>query len=114
MTKSRYAWVLVAVLWFIWLLNYIDRQIIYSVFPLLRSDLRLSDLQLGLLSTSFLWVYALFSPAMGFLGDRFRRKTVIVGSLAFWSAVLFFRLELPACVPSVSAGSPGAVKFHSS
>ena len=51
---------------------------------------------------------------MGFLGDRFRRKTVIVGSLAFWSAVLFFRLELPACVPSVSAGSPGAVKFHSS
>lgn len=87
MTKSRYAWVLVAVLWFIWLLNYIDRQIIYSVFPLLRSDLRLSDLQLGLLSTSFLWVYALVSPAMGYLGDRFHRKTVIVGSLAFWSAV---------------------------
>ena len=66
MTKSRYAWVLVAVLWFIWLLNYIDRQIIYSVFPLLRSDLRLSDLQLGLLSTSFLWVYALLARRWDF------------------------------------------------
>lgn len=113
MSKSRYAWVLVAVLWFVWLLNYIDRQIIYSVFPLLRSDLRLSDLQLGLLSTSFLWVYALVSPAMGYLGDRLRRKNVIVGSLAFWSAVLFFRLDLPAYVPPVSAGSQGAMKIRS-
>jgi MFS transporter, Spinster family, sphingosine-1-phosphate transporter len=85
MTKSGYAWVLVAILWFIWLLNYLDRQIIYSVFPLLRSDLKLSDFQLGLVSTSFLWVYALVSPVTGYLGDRFSRKKVIIASLSIWS-----------------------------
>jgi len=89
MTKPSYAWLLVAVLWFIWLLNYVDRQIIYSVFPLLRADLQLSDFQLGLVSTSFLWVYALVSPAAGYLGDRFSRKAVIVASLFVWSLVTF-------------------------
>jgi MFS transporter, Spinster family, sphingosine-1-phosphate transporter len=87
MSKSRYAWVLVGILWFIWMLNYIDRQIIYSVFPLLRTDLKLSDFQLGLLSTSFLWVYALVSPMAGYLGDRFSRKKVIIASLSIWSLV---------------------------
>ena len=87
MKKSIYPWVLVAILWFIWMLNYVDRQIIYSVFPLLRSDLKLSNLQLGLLSTSFLWVYALVSPLTGYLGDRFSRKKVIISSLIIWSAV---------------------------
>ena len=85
MTSSRYGWALVAVLWFIWLLNYLDRQVIFSVFPLLRSELRLSDFELGLLGTSFLWVYALASPAVGYLGDRFGRKKVIFASLLAWS-----------------------------
>jgi MFS family permease len=85
MTKSSYAWVVVALLWFIWLLNYLDRQIIFSVFPLLYSDLKLSDFELGLLSTSFLWVYALASPAVGYLRDRFSRKKVILASLLVWS-----------------------------
>jgi len=87
MTKSRYAWVLVATLWFIWLFNYLDRQIIFAVFPLLRSDLKLSDFELGLLSTSFLWVYALVSPVTGYLGDRLSRKKVIIASLLVWSLV---------------------------
>jgi MFS family permease len=85
MTKSWYAWVVVALLWFVWLLNYLDRQIIFSVFPLLHSDLQLSDFELGLLGTSFLWVYALASPVVGYFGDRFSRKKVIVASLFVWS-----------------------------
>ena len=85
MTRSRYGWALVAVLWFIWLLNYLDRQVIFTVFPLLRSELRLSDFELGLLGTSFLWVYAVASPVAGYLGDRFGRKKVIYASLFAWS-----------------------------
>ena len=84
-SKSSYAWMVVACLWFVWLLSYLDRQAFYSVFPLLQSHLRLSDFQLGLLSTSFLWVYAIASPLAGYLADRFGRKNMIVMSLLVWS-----------------------------
>lgn len=83
--KSVYPWILVALLWFIFLLNYLDREVIFTVFPLLQKKLKLSSLELGLLSTSFLWVYAIASPLIGFLADRFGRKKVIVVSLMVWS-----------------------------
>jgi MFS transporter, Spinster family, sphingosine-1-phosphate transporter len=85
MSKLRYAWVVVGLLWFAFLLNYIDRQVIFSVFPLLKSDFKLSDFELGLLSTSFLWVYAFASPVAGYMGDRFGRKNTVVASLLIWS-----------------------------
>jgi MFS family permease len=87
--KQHYAWLVVALLWFVALLNYLDRQVIFSVFPLLQSDsdLHLSNLQLGLLSTVFLWVYGLLSPLSGFMGDRFGRKRVVILSLLVWSLV---------------------------
>jgi MFS family permease len=84
---ARYAWIVVGLLWVVWLLNYLDRQVVFSLFPLLRHDLNLSDLQLGLLGTSFLWVYAAASPFSGYAADRFGRKRIIVGSLLVWSLV---------------------------
>src|SRR5262245_38029940 len=87
MKSSHYAWLLVALLWVVALLNYVDRQIIFSVLPLVRSDLKLTDTQLGLLSTVFLWVYGILSPVAGYLGDRFGRVRVILISLAVWSVV---------------------------
>lgn len=83
--KSVYPWVLVGLLWFVFLLNYLDREVMFSVFPLLQKNMKLSDLELSLLSTSFLWVYAIASPLTGWLADRFGRKRVIVGSLVVWS-----------------------------
>jgi len=68
-------------------LNYVDRQVIFSVFPLLRAEMRLDDLQLGLLSTLFLWVYGFASPFGGYLADRVGRKQVLVFSLAIWTTV---------------------------
>jgi MFS family permease len=87
--KRQYAWLVVGLLWVVALLNYLDRQVIFSVFPLLQSDadLKLSNLQLGLLSTVFLWVYGLLSPLSGFMGDRFGRKRVVILSLLVWSLV---------------------------
>jgi MFS family permease len=87
MKARRYAWGLVAVLWLVALLNYVDRQVIFSLFPLLSSDLSLSAVQLGLLSTVFLWVYGLLSPFAGFAADRFGRGRLITVSLLVWSAV---------------------------
>ncbi len=84
-----YPWLLVLLLWVAGLLNYLDRQVIFSLFPLIRSDLNLTDAQLGWTSSSFLWVYACASPLSGYLADRFGRSRLIVWSLALWSVVTF-------------------------
>ena len=90
MFGKQYKWFLVALLWVVALLNYVDRQMIFSVFPLLKEDLKLSDVQLGFLGTAFLWVYGLLSPFGGYAADRFGRRSVILGGLAVWSAVTFW------------------------
>jgi MFS transporter, Spinster family, sphingosine-1-phosphate transporter len=86
-SAGLYGWAIVALLWVVALLNYLDRQIIFSVFPLLKDDLRLSDRELGLLGAAFLWVYGLLSPISGFLADRFGRVRVIIVSLLVWSLI---------------------------
>lgn len=80
------AWGLVAALWGVALLNYLDRQVIFACLPLLRDDLRIPDDQLGLLSGVFLWVYGLLSPFAGYVADKTGRARVIVIGLALWSA----------------------------
>jgi len=47
----------------------------------------LSDVQLGIVGSSFMWVYAGFGAVAGLIGDRQQRKTLIVGALIFWSAI---------------------------
>jgi predicted MFS family arabinose efflux permease len=84
---ARYKWVLVALLWVVALLNYLDRQVIFAVFPLLQTELNVTGVQLGFLGTAFLWVYGLLSPLGGYAADRFGRRRIILLSLAVWSAV---------------------------
>lgn len=74
-------------LWFVCLFNYADRQAIYSVFPLLKVEMALSDVQLGIIGASFMWVYAIAAPFAGVIGDRFSRKALIIGGLMFWSLI---------------------------
>jgi predicted MFS family arabinose efflux permease len=85
--SRRYAWVVVGLLWVVAALNYLDRQVIFSVFPLIQKELRLTAGQLGMLSTMFLWIYGLLSPCAGYLADRFGRVRIILFSLLVWSAV---------------------------
>jgi MFS family permease len=74
-------------LWFVCLFNYADRQAIYSVFPLLKTEMGVSDVQLGIIGASFMWVYAASALFAGMIGDRFSRKTLIIGGLIFWSGI---------------------------
>ncbi|HXE11794.1 MAG TPA: MFS transporter, partial [Bryobacteraceae bacterium] len=87
MKRSYYPWLLVALLWIVIAVNYLDRQLIYSVFPLIKADMRLSDVELGLVSAAFIWVYGIVSPLAGWIGDRWGRTRVIILSLAIWSLV---------------------------
>ncbi len=84
---GSYKWVVIAMLWLVCFLNYADRQAIFSVFPLIRQQLGLSDLQLGIVGSSFMWMYALFGPVAGWLCDRLPRKSLVLGALIFWSLI---------------------------
>ena len=85
--SPRYKWYVVAMLWWIAFFNYADRQAIFSVFPLLEKEFHLDSLQLGLLGSSFAWVYGLGAPLAGIVVDRVRRKSAILGGLQAWSVI---------------------------
>ncbi|MBL0225355.1 MAG: MFS transporter [Geobacteraceae bacterium] len=67
------------------LLNYIDRQVLFAVFPLIKIDLNLTDTALGFLGSAFMLSYLLFAPLFGWLGDRWSRTRLAAGGLVVWS-----------------------------
>jgi MFS family permease len=81
-SKARYALTLLLA---VNLLNYIDRQALYAVFPLIKSDFRLSDTSLGFLGSAFMLSYMCAAPFLGRLGDRMNRARLAAGGLAVWS-----------------------------
>jgi MFS family permease len=87
MPSERYRWAVVAMLWFVCFFNYADRQAIFSVFPVIKTEMHLSDPELGIVAAAFMWVYAASAPLAGLVADRFSRKSLILGGLLFWSAV---------------------------
>ena len=83
----RYKWAVVAMLWFVCFFNYADRQAIFAVFPKLKEEFGFNKVELGLIGSAFMWVYAAGAPLAGFICDRFRRKDLILGGCLFWSFV---------------------------
>ena len=67
------------------LLNYIDRQVLYAVFPLIKEDFHLSDTALGFLGSAFMICYMVSAPFFGWFGDRMSRAKLAAGGLAVWS-----------------------------
>lgn len=86
-TVSRYAWLIVGMLWIVAFLNYLDRILITSMRDPIVADFSLTDAQFGLLTAVFLWSYGIFSPFGGYIADRYSRKKVIVFSVFVWSLV---------------------------
>ncbi|GHV14127.1 MFS transporter [Bacteroidia bacterium] len=87
--KKAYPWLVVAMLWFVALLNYMDRQMLSTMRPAMMEDISelVSAANFGRLMAIFLWIYAFMSPLSGIIADRLNRKWLIVGSLFTWSAV---------------------------
>jgi len=88
-SASRTAWLVVALLIPVALLNYLDRQMLATMKSSMLGDLPdiQTKAQWGLVLGSFKWVYAIFSPIGGYLADRVSRRHVICFSLFAWSAV---------------------------
>ena len=79
MRGARYA---LALLLAVNLLNYVDRQALYAVFPLIKADLKLSDTGLGFIGSAFMLCYMLAAPVFGRMGDRVHRARLAAGGLA--------------------------------
>lgn len=90
-TKKFYPWLVVALLWVVALLNYMDRQMLSTMQDAMKFDI--VELQkaeaFGALMAVFLWIYGIVSPFAGVVADRVSRKKLVVGSLFVWSAVTY-------------------------
>ena len=92
MKKSKiYPWVVVALLWVVALLNYMDRQMLSTMKEAMQIDIvELQNAEnFGILMAVFLWIYGFMSPVSGMVADRVSRKWLIVGSLLVWSSVTY-------------------------
>lgn len=67
------------------LLNYIDRQVLFAVFPLIKADLSITDTELGLLGSAFMLSYMLIAPVFGWLGDHWDRVKLASAGVVVWS-----------------------------
>ena len=89
--SKYYPWLVVALLWIVALLNYMDRQMLATMRPSMEADIPelVSGENFGRLMAIFLWIYALMSPISGIIADKLNRKWLIIGSLFVWSAVTY-------------------------
>jgi MFS family permease len=87
--SKTYPWIVVALLWVVALLNYMDRQMLSTMKPSMQADIveLQSATNFGHLMAIFLWIYGFMSPVSGIIADKFNRKWLITGSLFVWSGV---------------------------
>ncbi|NGM62843.1 MFS transporter [Sphingobacterium sp. SGG-5] len=81
------AWLVVALLCVVALLNYIDRTMITTMRGSIVDAIPMTDAQFGLLTAVFLWIYGCLSPVAGYMADRFSKSKVVLISLGIWSLV---------------------------
>ncbi len=74
-----------AVLFGMNLLNYIDRYSFFAVGRAIKGDLSIDDKWFGVLGGSFMIVYTIISPLMGWLGDRYNRRMILASGVGLWS-----------------------------
>jgi len=69
------------------LLNYVDRNVLYAVQPLVQDEFHINKAQVGYLTSAFLLCYMIAAPFVGPLADRYSRKLIIVIGAIFWSGL---------------------------
>jgi len=100
-----YRWELLGLLFVTFFFHQGDRAIFGVVLPAIRTDLQLTDAQLGLVGTVLFATLAVLMPVTGYLGDIWSRKWIITASLLFWS--------FATMATGMARGMAGLVAFRS-
>jgi MFS family permease len=85
MPPKLYPRILLAVLTGLNILNYIDRNVLFGVQPLIQKEFPRSDADYGFLTFAFFIAYMIAAPCVGWLGDRFSRKKIVAVGIVIWS-----------------------------
>jgi predicted MFS family arabinose efflux permease len=86
--STAYRYYVLAAIWLVLLLRFIDIQIIAVLLESIRAEFRVSDTQLGLLSgTAFALFYVTLGVPVALVADRYNRRSIIVICLSLWSAM---------------------------
>ena len=80
--RAVYAYIL---LFLLYMFDYIDRQVVVSIFPFLKSEWGLNDMQCGMLVSAVYWSIVIFTFPVSILIDRWSRKNSISIMAIFWS-----------------------------
>ena len=83
--RTNVRWLVVAVLFFVTLINYADRASISLAGPGMAKDLGLNAVDMGVIFSAFGWAYVLFQLPGGWLLDRYGSKLIYSLSIFFWS-----------------------------
>jgi predicted MFS family arabinose efflux permease len=89
MPPKLYPRLLLAVLTGLNILNYIDRNVLFAVQSDIKKEFLVSDGKIGLLTSAFFFTYMFAAPLIGWLGDRFPRKNIVVIGILIWSGFTF-------------------------
>src|SRR5438876_6170142 len=84
---TNYRWIVCALLFFATTINYIDRQILSLIKPILDEQLHWTDSQFGLVNSAFQGAYGVSLLIFGWLVDRFGTKAGYAISIAAWSVM---------------------------
>lgn len=94
--RGNIRWVMVILAFIVAAVSYLDRSNISIAAPILKADLSLSDRQLGLVFSAFVFGYALTQPIAGRLADRFGPFVVIGVGIVWWSVLTATTALIPA------------------
>lgn len=111
--SRRYVLYALGILFLVNLVNQLDRNILASLLPLIQKEYEVSDQWVGLLGSSFIWVFMISAVPFGYWADRSSRTRIMAGGLATWSAATFVSGLVPnfaslfACRALVGIGEAG-------
>jgi MFS family permease len=67
-------------------LNYIDRNVLFAVQPLIQKEFHVDDAKIGFLTSAFFVCYMVAAPLIAPLADRYSRKWIMAAGAFVWSA----------------------------